>query len=166
MPKSTGKMNGGINALSIENAAYIAGIIDADGAVTSSMNEKTRRFPAPLVIITNGDTELINWLKMTIGAGTSYLTKTRPKWHGQNMANWNPVHRYQITGWKAISLLEVILPYMRVKRDRAELVVQMPVRLRDYGFKCPDHLIEKSYRLHAEIRRLNKRGVRDLSNAA
>ena len=158
--------HGRINTLSIADAAYIAGIVDADGCVTASLSRNSHRFPSPLLIVTNSDFELITWLKSVVGAGTSYLTKTRPCRPDQNRDNWNPVHRYQLTGWRATNLMVQLCPYMRVKAQRAKLVMQLPLRGRDFPVHATDHQVSASMELLKQIRALNHRGVRPLPEAA
>lgn len=151
--------HGAINKLSLEDAAYIAGLIDADGTVTVTQ-AKSQRVATPMVLIVNGDYPLIQWLKETIGAGCSYMTKTKPTRPDQNKDNWNPVHRYQITGWKALSLLKATIPFMRVKGDRADLVDKLVVKGRDFSQVASEDQVANSAEIYTEIRRLNRRGLK------
>lgn len=158
--------HGSIREISNIDAAYMAGMIDADGMITVSSPSKsiapmsyTPR-ERPLVVVTNSDMELINWLKDTIGAGTAYETKSQPNRPDQDENNWNKVHRFQMSGWKAIRLLEEISPYLKIKKKQAELVMRMPVRGRDFNTKATDLQVELVKELAGKIRLLNRRGFK------
>lgn len=151
--------HGAINVLSVEDSAYIAGMIDADGMVTVT-NAGGGRIPAPMVCVTNGDFALIEWLQATIGAGYAYRTKTRPRRPDQNRDNWNPVHRYQVTGWKAISLLKYVSPFMRVKVKQARLIEALSIRGRDFPRSATKEQVAAGAIILAEVRRLNRRGIK------
>lgn len=154
-----------IESLSDVEAAYIAGLMDADGTVTVSICSGHATFvkslPVPLVLIVNSDLGLIRWLKEKIGAGCSYQTKTKPTRPDQNQANWNPVHRYQITNGIAQRLLTRLRPFMRVKAAQVDLVLQLPIRGRDFAQRASEQQREHAYWIVGEIRRLNQRGKKD-----
>lgn len=139
--------------------AYIAGMVDADGMV-SCTNNSSKRFPTPIVIVTNTNLELIQWLKDTIGMGTSYKAKTKPYREGQDRANWNPVHRYQLTGYRAWLLLHAIYPYMIVKKHRAYLALLLPQRGREFQQTCPQHIVNDAIQVGEKLKAENKRGVK------
>jgi len=113
-----------INKLTETEKAYIAGMLDADGCVgiqrKKSLSNAYDYDYGIRVIITNSDYPLICWLKKVVGAGCSYESKQSYK------ANWNLVHRWQITNDKCRSFLSEILPYMIVKKDRASICLKMP----------------------------------------
>lgn len=154
--------HGSIRDISEIDAAYMAGMIDADGMITVSARhtrkDRTVARPLPLVMVTSSDMVLIDWFKEKIGAGTSYRAKTKPHRKDQDKDNWNPVHRYQITGLKAISLIEVILPYLIIKRDRANIVKMVPMRGKDFAQGATPDQIALSERIVEQVRTMNKRG--------
>lgn len=155
--------HGNIKEISDLDAAYMAGMIDADGMITVSARhtraDKTVARPLPLVMITNSDMTLIDWFKDKIGSGTSYEAKSKPHRPDQNKANWNKVHRYQITGLKALSLIDRILPYLIVKKDRALLVRQIPMRGKDFSRGASDEQIRLTEEIVRKVRFLNARGT-------
>lgn len=156
MASSALTRHGVIANLSDNKAAYIAGMIDADGTITATHNKG--RLPKPLVLVVNTNWDLICWLKSSIGAGCSYQTKTRPTRPDQNSAHWNKVHRFQLTGWKAISLIERVRPYMIVKAAHADWLVTMACRGRDFPRSATDQQRERSLRALSQLRLLNQRG--------
>lgn len=153
-----GIKHGIINALSDVEAAYLAGLVDADGTITLTVDRC--RVPRPLLLVVNSELELIEWILLTVGAGCAYQTKTRPTRPDQNAANWNPVHRYQLTSARALALVERIRPWLRVKHRHADLVLQMPIRGRDYSARCPAELLLPALEIVPQIRALNRRGLK------
>lgn len=151
--------HGTINDLAIADAAYIAGLIDADGTVTVTMSA-IAPLPKPLILVVNSNYPLILWLQNMIGAGCSYLTKTKPTRPDQDKSNWNSVHRYQVTGWKAIALLEKVRPFMRVKAMQADLLMGLSLRGRDFPKSASSDQMAASISIGAEIRRMNRRGIK------
>ena len=149
--------HGKINDLFETDAAYIAGLIDADGTVT--VTARNNGVPKPLVLVVNSNLPLINWLQGITGAGCAYETKTRPMRPDQNAAHWNKVHRYQVTGWKALSLLDVAKPYMRIKKRQAELVSSLALRGRDYPRWATPEQRAHGQVVMTEVRAMNRRGA-------
>ena len=148
--------------LSNEDAAYLAGLIDADGTISAQVNSQrnrdgSRRMPVPMVLVVNTDLELIAWLKKVIGYGCSHETKAKPTRPGQNMENWRPVHRFQITGRSAITLVGRVRPYLRVKAEKADLMVRFPCRGKDYSHKASKEQRKMAYDILNALRKLNKR---------
>jgi hypothetical protein len=148
--------HGLIRDISDTDSAYIAGLIDADGTVTASHNKG--KLPAPMVLVVNGSLPLIQWLQETIGAGCAYETKTRPTRPDQNDAHWNKVHRYQITGWKAQSLIARVRPFMRVKAAQADMLQLLAQRGRDFPRSATEAQRSRSLWALENLRALNIRG--------
>jgi len=138
------------------DAAYIAGLIDADGTITATRWKGG--LPSPMVLFVNSNLGLIEWLASTIGAGSAHEVKTAPKRPDQNANNWNKVHRFQITGRKAQTLLQRCRPFLRIKARQADLVVWLPQRGRDFGRTAANDQRTYAEMLIREIRALNARG--------
>jgi hypothetical protein len=143
-----------INPITDVDLAYLAGMIDADGMVTFNAGKS----PRPMVCISNSNFDLIKWCLHVIGAGCAYETKSVPKRADQNRDNWNAVHRYQLTGRKAQTLLLACLPYMKVKRAQADLVLAAPMRGRDFATMQNEEHRKIFADLMVRVRALNKRG--------
>lgn len=150
------KRHAAILPISDTDAAYIAGMIDADGMISASVHRAS--VAQPLVCVTNGNFGLIEWLLACIGAGCTYEQKSVPTRADQDRSRWNTVHRYQITGRKAQTLLERCRPYFKVKARQAELVIAIPQRGRD--FPLSSSADQKAFGMGcvAKIRALNARG--------
>lgn len=131
-------------------------MIDADGCIgITRMKSASNAYPynyAIRVIVTNCYFPLIQWLKEVIGGGVAYHTKYQYK------PTWSTVHRYQLTNEKARDLLNDLIPYLIVKRERAELAVTLPTRTTHYmkgGRSAKTYATQKT--IHARMMRLNKR---------
>lgn len=146
-----------IRTLTEVDAAYIAGMIDADGMITANRRD---HLVMPLVCVTNSHFPLIEWLLETIGAGCAYETKSEPKRPDQSKERWNKVHRYQLTGRKAQTLLEACRPYLKVKRRQADLVISLPQRGRDFSLAVNDNQRAQAAEILTAVRALNKRGLK------
>lgn len=81
--------------------AYIAGIFDGEGCVHIDNALKLR------INISNNNTAVLKWIKCLFG-GAVYIYATR-----KNNA------QYIISGRSAIAMLKAILPYLRIKREKA-----------------------------------------------
>ena len=96
--------------ISREEWAYLAGVIDSDGCIRI-YGEKRKRAPSSIsVIVTNGDSSLIMWLRDRF-SGRVY---TRGKQRCWNVC-W--------TAKKAVYILEGIYPFLIVKQKQAELTL-------------------------------------------
>ncbi len=140
---------------------YLAGMIDADGSITAMCGPASKAgvkgMPSPMILVVNTHYELIEWLKSTLGAGCAYKTKTKPTRPDQNEANWNPVHRYQLTGRPAKLLASLLEPFLIVKKRHARLLDMLPLRGIDYTFRASEEQREHAFKVLAEMRELNRR---------
>jgi hypothetical protein len=107
--------------LSPENAAYIAGIVDGEGCIylhTGGFIGRRSYRPRWVVTITNTNKNLIDWLHDKIGTGNISLVSSNP-------LGVKPCYNYQIASQQNIvALLIQLLPYLKVKRERAEAAIR------------------------------------------
>jgi hypothetical protein len=97
--------------VSARHRGYLAGLVDGEGSVSIHLQRKRQR---PTVAISVGSTtrELHDWLLTEVG-GTSYERKIRHLGK-KTMWYWHVVRARDIE-----ALLEAIIPYMIIKRERA-----------------------------------------------
>ena len=112
--------------------AYIAGIMDADGCFMITRHKrKTQRkdYPhkvdnwswtyLPAVKVTMVESEAIDLLHKEMKLGTVTTDGARP-----NRPNSRPIHQWGIRNRKQIiPFLENVIPYLRVKKHRAEFLL-------------------------------------------
>jgi len=108
-----------VTALSLPDAAYLAGLIDGEGTVT--LPRKHRNENRQLAVtISNTEKGLLNFVLKTIGAGKITGKRTTQPHH-------TPSFTYAIYNRQALHLLKQIQPYLRTyKSERSALI------LRDY----------------------------------
>ena len=110
-----------VNILSEKDAAYIAGFLDGEGCIClhkTHANDKNRKQTYHLKVrITNTFPGIMEWIHAVVGSGSLY---TKKKYPGANKQGWD----WQITGRRAIDLLNQLYPYMKVKRLQAEVAFE------------------------------------------
>lgn len=140
--------------LSMEDRLYIAGLVDGEGMITVSV-KKNNAIPGkggspiqPLITISNTNKELIDYLKSLLHGSTLKTIHAK----GRRKDCWT-LQIARLLDVKA--LLEQIVPYLRVKKRQAKLLIEFcNVRLNDRWMKYNPRL----FQIAKEIRRLNCRG--------
>ena len=94
--------------------SYLAGIIDGEGTITAECNGQDRI----RVTISSTSTALIDWLIVKIGGHASISNRKRAEEYGHKFC-WH----WEVTGVKAASLLDGILPHLRIKKRQAQLAL-------------------------------------------
>ena len=130
--------------------AYIAGIIDGEGSICLTI----RRYPG------GGTVSLIACVGMTDPrvpkllhekfGGALFLRKP-------TSIKWKPAWAWSLTGDKALSFIEVIYPYLIIKREQADIAIAFQ------GIRKPHHRrtdVEKQADEVARVamKKLNARG--------
>jgi len=100
--------------------AYTAGIIDGEGSIGiySHRTKSKKGYTYDLIVsVWNTNEWLIRWLKMSFGGSTGPVPwyKEQPRW--KTRLKWAVYHD------KAADFLELILPYLQLKRPQAELAI-------------------------------------------
>jgi hypothetical protein len=102
--------------------AYFAGIVDGEGSITitDSSHAQGRCFFSTSLGITSTDKVLIDWVVKTFGGWEScYTPKQTP------LNSRKKVYRWQITGENLETMLNLILPYLIIKQQEAEIMLKM-----------------------------------------
>ena len=134
--------------------AYLAGFIDGEGTITLNYRRDRDSFQ-PLISITNTDKMIIEWLaNIFSGGGITEYNSTHT--HSFKYENRKTLYVYQLGRQSEIvKLLESILPYLKVKKKRAELLL----------IYCKEHVpysgekraVDKE--IYEDIKELNRRGL-------
>src|SRR6516165_10827668 len=99
---------------------YFAGLLDGEGSISlvRSHAKRTRgRYVYPLVRIANTDPAVMTWLTTKIGMGV--------RSHQQRHDGRKDVMHFAWACGDAIAILRWIAPLLIIKRDRAELVLDL-----------------------------------------
>lgn len=100
--------------------AYLAGIIDADGYVTASrVQRKGRWYCAAQVGITGSSREPHDLAADIFGGNVTCHQPNRLRAHHRMQYHW------QRNGTQAVPTITAVLPYLRIKADRARLVLEL-----------------------------------------
>jgi len=136
-----------VKSLSEPEKAYIAGFIDADGTLIIS---KSKNIFTPRIVIGNCDKPVLEIMNGWIGVGAIYTKKMN-----------NPTHRtlYHYSIGRHVTLIKLLpqlIPYLILKRKRAELILEFcNLRFGDTKSKYS----QRCFDIHTELKKLNKRGT-------
>ena len=143
----------------IEEITYLAGIIDGEGTIYLQRlirNSYINWYPRFQIVNTN--VNLMMWIHKTFGGHL----------YGKDRSNHNKNWKYQYewcTNRKIIDLLlPKILPYLIVKKEQAELMLEFrKTFVKKYGrSKIPKDIYEHREQIFNKIKNLNKRGYSSL----
>ncbi len=147
-----------MRAMSDTEKAYIAAMIDAEGTISlgrrrgqgkRSINGQVWHITIR-VLVTNSHLGMIQYLHDASGVGIVYHQKR------SHNPRWNLVHRWQVAAKQARELLREVRPYLIVKADLADLIVNMPMQPR--GTFVPE-VHEQQMRCLEQSHQMNQRGV-------
>jgi hypothetical protein len=145
-----------------EQIAYLAGVMDSDGCISISKAIKTSRLSNRMVnpryvlriTITNTSMDLMDWLSENFGGGR--VSKQRVK------AIHKPTFDWLYDNGKAIYILELVRPYLVVKRRQADLGIEF-IKGWEYckggqGSQTPAHEVQRREKCWQTMRFLNQLG--------
>ena len=136
-------------------ASYVAGYIDGEGYFGIIPNFKKSSYREVLKI-TSVDGDIINWLQKSFGGSVhKRIFKTNSK----------DAYCWTLEGKNLVPFIEKVIPYLKLKRKQAELILEKRKLRKFYedkgerkGIIYPNWVKEKVQYLYQEIRRLNFRG--------
>lgn len=137
--------------------AYLAGFVDGEGTIGIYSNgwKKNRKNPSRgfrcVFQIVNTNEEIINYIKRFLG--TSFITKRDPRDKKENLKNNRPRYILTLSSVQNVGeICKAILPYLKIKKSRAELVLEYcnnrKVRI----------ITDRDIQIVNELKILNKRG--------
>ncbi len=149
-------------AIKTEDAAYIAGIVDGEGYIRISRASNRRNTYVGRIGITNCDLQLLTWVLSMFG-GNIHSKKCYSSRHSKSY-EW-AIHRKCDIRF----LIEAILPYLRIKRRQAELMLDFLGEPKMQRLKvgnppgrvlvAPSREIERFEKYAIQSSLLNKRGT-------
>ena len=141
--------------------AYIAGLFDGEGHVFITIKKSTNKMRTQVHVlrvgITNTYRDVIEWLYELF---PTYLYKRiRHKDH----PTWKPCFFWETSSGNAMDFLKIIYPYLRIKKEQAQLAIEFQTNWRDRRFnarrqimKTSPEVLEKRQWYRDEISMLNK----------
>lgn len=105
-----------------EKLTYLAGIIDGEGhfRTTPNKNGQGRAFIRPEIIVENLSEELIFWIQENFGGRKSMHIRNKVK-----HPTWQDIHRWDISGKKAVALAILVEPYLIVKKEQVKRLTRI-----------------------------------------
>jgi len=154
-----------MNEISQIDLARLAAYIDGEGEITINAYQMTHRdgkrrsHTRAVISITNSDIRLLEWVRQVVGVGTIHANTRTAR---ANEKNWKTVYVWCLQNDRACKVLEIILPYLIIKRDRAEIVIahqRLILTRTNRRMGIPPENLERRLQLVRSIRTLNKRGI-------
>jgi hypothetical protein len=139
-----------------DDLCYLAGFLDGEGCLSVQVDSrpgkwlKVSRYVARLSVA-NTQAEIIDWIDTTFGPGTRSEI--------QKKAHWKTSLEWTITGKRVHHLLKALLPYLRVKREQAQLLLTLEEAKasREGGSVIPADMTRWEA-IAVEVRHLNRKG--------
>jgi len=133
--------------------AYVAGIIDGEGSIGLHKNTQKKN-PSYTVTVYVGNTNewLIQFLKMQFGGYITTSSQPNPR--------AKPIWRWEIRARKAYKFLELILPYLQMKRPQAELAIEFQARRQKFLHLKPEAKVLDEANIIL-MRSYNQRGIKN-----
>lgn len=134
---------------------YLAGIWDADGCFGISKRSGRWMSYQPFAIITLTDKKapfIFGLLEHDFGFKCVWNSR-------RDNPKWNVAHRWLLSSQKACDFAAAIEPYLIIKKERAQILMEWPKIENDLSFKQRIPLHERQTGLYERMKLLNKRGT-------
>jgi hypothetical protein len=135
--------------------AYIAGLFDGEGTIVIGVNKQNRKGSSHWIglSVANTDQGIINYLHKKMGGSVSCNLRSP--------LSIKPVWRWGVTTRHALVVINLLLPYLRIKRNRALLAIKLYKRIDRYprGRILSEFELSQRENIRSKIKKLNGRGV-------
>lgn len=137
-----------VNRLTSTQAAYVAGLVDADGSI--SLTRRHRNENRQLVLsISNTDFDLLRQVNTMVGAGRITKKRTYSRRH-------TPSGEFKIENRQALELIRKLAPHLLTyKALRAELALSDYVRLTPRNGRYTEDIAQERRKFVQEFLALN-----------
>ena len=142
--------------------AYLAGFIDGEGCITlgwhwtSKQKSKRYRYMQLRVEIANTDVGVLAWARGLFSLpSVLYTTKRQPR-------HWKPAHHLSWTGQNAVSVIQQVYPFLKIKKGQAEIALKFHETRVARGARrkgVPDDVQTVRDLLNEQLHVANARGV-------
>ena len=114
------------NRVTIEAIAYLAGLFDGEGSINifKQPNKKDRINPCYFLEISIGNTHkgVLQWVLENFGGRLTHNAEQHTK---RNQRTW----RWRASSNEACAVLKILLPYLIVKKEQAQLAIEFQVHI-------------------------------------
>jgi LAGLIDADG endonuclease len=98
--------------------AYLAGLVDGEGCIAINRSADSRYVEGfayyPRVTVAMCDREPLEYYKVLTGFGA---LNSKPSYK----KGWTPIHQWTVSTRQAEKLLKMIYPYLKIKREQAQI---------------------------------------------
>ena len=139
---------------SVEERAYLAGVLDGEGTfIIRRGRDATHGYKFQAVVrVTNTSWELIAWLHATFGGNVVRERDRRP--------NRKPCWLWSLDGGTlVVPVVQQVLPYLRVKRRQAEVVLEFYKVRNPFGKRVSYGEWARRAALREDLCLLNRKGI-------
>jgi len=149
-----------------DDLIYAAGLFDGEGCISTSLSKPTH-MPRLVVSVQMCDASIITWLHRTFGIGTVFQSRPEKYYSGR----CRPQFVWQASCGQAEVVLELLLPFLKVKRPQAERALalrrlpKLTLGKAKWLHRHPDQIVARraalaeGSRLRLEISSLNRTGT-------
>lgn len=132
--------------MTLEEKAYLAGIIDGEGSIML-LKFHNNQFPAPCISISSSTPELLEWIKLKTGVG---IIKGKKNY---NLDRHKDSYTYVVKFDEAINLLKELLPYLIIesKRKRSVLILEKYKKLTPRNGRYSPKMLEMKNAFYQEF---------------
>ena len=120
--------------LSTHDLCYFAGLFDGEGTITLGKIEKQNTYSFGISIAMVSPRAINDW-HSAFGGSIKLREYKNPK--------WRPLYYWYAYGSRAELILQTLLPYLRVKKEEAELALRMRNYKRRKGFSAQRNRLVK-----------------------
>ena len=141
----------------ILDLAYMAGLFDGEGYISIRYQMQKDKYDTYSLMlgVNMVDSEPVELFSKSFGGKVNLR-------HSKNK-NWRPQYRWRIESDKAVYFLKIMSPYLRLKREKAELALLFQENKRTYNYR-PQEEKMKEAEYFLDMRILNRRGNYALSS--
>jgi biotin operon repressor len=144
-----------VSRLSEREKGYIAGLVDGEGTITIQIREvlhnKKKDFHlCPLLLVSNSNRTVMEWLKEKLGGKTIVDRYTR---RDKKLGFRKIYYTFEMRGKRILPVLEAICPSLQIKREQCEAVIQF-IKSR-LGKHQKQRYTSQELELFWKVRRLN-----------
>ena len=134
--------------------AYMAGYFDADGCVTGY---NSKRFgPILYVLVGSANLPILETFKAAFGGSVTQDAKAGQRRKSTPIVARRAAYRWQAKGRIGAQALRALLPYLRLKKSRADLYLEMRgLKGHQYSHGVPEEVMRRRHDILNEIRALN-----------
>lgn len=144
-----------------DDRIYIAGIMDGEGSfgLHKHKNKRCKRgwYYQSLVCMVNTDKKIMQWMSSIINVNHKCVSRRK----GKMKPTWSPCYVWYLGRIpEIIQFIEMILPFLKIKKKRAELLLEY-CKIRLYKQPRKGKTFEYTTRQHeiySIIKKLNRTG--------